>query len=148
MHVLPAEVGPAQRHLDQSVRAGRGCGGDQKLSYVTLTLPPVSVGGVDVGFAQRVKALACTAPLHDLDTRKTQVQTADFSVFQMSELALHAIDLVTLAMDFDAGAHPQRIVVDLTRYAAQQAPDRPIGDHERAARWVLENLLGSSQMRV
>lgn len=32
------------------------------------------------GFAQRVKALATTAPLHDLDARKAQVQSADYTV--------------------------------------------------------------------
>lgn len=95
----------------------------------------------DIGFAQRVKALACTAPLHDLDVRKAQVQAADFSVYQMSELALHAIDLVTLAMDFDAGAAPERVIDDLTAYAGRQASDRETPEHSKVARWVLESLL-------
>jgi hypothetical protein len=111
-----------------------------------LSDPQVSVLSVsqtagDVGFAQRVKALACTAPLHDLDSRKGQVQAADFTVYQMSELALNAIDLVTLAMDFDAGAAPDRVVADLAGYAARQASDRDAAEHSRVARWVLENLL-------
>jgi hypothetical protein len=95
----------------------------------------------DVGFAQRVKALACTAPLHDLDARKSALQTADFTVYQMSELALNAIDLVTLAMDFDAGALPEKVIADLAGYVAQQAADRTAAEHERVARWVLESLL-------
>lgn len=102
---------------------------------------PVAAGVVDVGFAQRVKALACTAPLHDLDGRKAQVQTADFTVYQMSELALHAIDSVTLAMDFDTGADPERVIGDLAAHAAQQAPARPSQEHQKVARWVLENLI-------
>ncbi|MEV6598102.1 hypothetical protein AB0M36_14655 [Actinoplanes sp. NPDC051346] len=97
--------------------------------------------GSDVGFAQRVKALACTAPLHDLDSRKAQVQSADFAAYQMSELALNAIDLVTLAMDFDAGAPPERILTDLAAFAARQMPGRDDAEHSRVARWVLENLL-------
>ncbi|MCK9925844.1 hypothetical protein MXD62_01495 [Frankia sp. Mgl5] len=101
----------------------------------------MATGAIDIGFAQRVKALACTAPLHDLDARKGQVQAADFTVYQMSELALHAIDLVTLMMDFDAGADPGRVVVDLAGCAARQAPARDRAEHERAARWVLENLV-------
>lgn len=96
---------------------------------------------LDTGFAQRIKALACTAPLHDLDARKSSVQTADLTVYQMSELALHAIDLVTIAMDFDAGAPPERTVTELSRYAEEQAPDRSAAEHEHAAGWVLENLL-------
>lgn len=69
------------------------------------------------------------------------MQTADFSAYQMSELALNAIDLVMLAMDFDAGAAPKQIVSDLTAYAARQMPGRDDAEHVRVARWVLENLL-------
>lgn len=96
---------------------------------------------MSVGFTQRVKALATTAPLHDLDARKAQVQTADYSVYQMAELALHAIDLVTIAMDFDTGARPTAVLRDLGTRAAAQMPDRAPTEHERVASWVLENLL-------
>lgn len=93
------------------------------------------------GFAQRVKALATTTPLHDLDARKAQVQTSDFTAYQMAELALHAIDLVTIAMDFDTGARPEAVLRDLTTRVAVQAPDRAPAEHGRVASWVLENLL-------
>lgn len=93
------------------------------------------------GFTQRVKALATTAPLHDLDVRKAQVQSADYTVYQMAELALQAIDLVTIAMDFDTGARPVSVLKDLAAGVAAQAPDRPLAEHERVASWVLENLL-------
>jgi hypothetical protein len=93
------------------------------------------------GFAQRVKALATTAPLHDLDARKAQVQTADYTVYQMAELALHAIDLVTIAMDFDAGAEPTQVLRDLTARVAAQAPERSDAEQTRVASWVVENLL-------
>lgn len=105
----------------------------------------ISEGAVtSAGFAQRVKALATTAPLHDLDARKTQVQTADYSIYQMAEIALHAIDLVTIAMDFDAGAEPARVLRDLTARVAAQAPDRTESEHARVATWVVENLLNVS----
>ncbi|MDZ5662355.1 hypothetical protein SFC79_11320 [Nocardioides sp. S-58] len=93
------------------------------------------------GFAQRVKALATTAPLHDLDIRKSQVQAANYTTYQMAELALHAIDLVTIAMDFDTGALPATVRRDLSARAAEQVPDRAPEEHERVASWVLENLL-------
>lgn len=104
-------------------------------------MPDVTTIVGDVGFAQRVKALACTAPLHDLDMRKAQMQSADFTVYQMSELALNAIDLVTLAMDFDTGADPSGVVLELAAYAARQAPERPAVEHQKVAGWVLENLI-------
>lgn len=95
------------------------------------------------GFAQRIKALALTKPLHSMDDRKVQVQTADYSVYQMAELGLQAIDLVTIAMDFDTGAHPEKVATDLTRLVAEQAPDRGDAEHARVASWVLENLLNA-----
>ncbi|MDR1264284.1 MAG: hypothetical protein LBK42_01625 [Propionibacteriaceae bacterium] len=96
---------------------------------------------MSAGFAQRVKALATTAPLHDLDARKGQVQISDYTVYQMAELALHAIDLVTIAMDFDTGAKPETVLRDLVDRVAAQAPGRTAEEHQRVAEWVVENLL-------
>ena len=111
----------------------RYCGGVIDVCPV----PEISNGG----FALRIKALACTAPLHDLDARKNSVQIADYSVYQMAELALTAIDLVTIAMDFDRGARPDQVLAGLARAAATHAPDRPEAEHARVASWVLDNLL-------
>jgi hypothetical protein len=58
----------------------------------------------DDGVSRRLKALACTAPLHDLDARKTRLDWLDAAPYQMAEIGLQAIDQVTLAMDFDHGA--------------------------------------------
>jgi hypothetical protein len=90
-------------------------------------VPPVDVedwegkAAGDAAFAMRVKALACTAPLHDLDVRRSSIQTGDYAVYQMSELALQAIDLVTIAMDFDTGTRPSKVIADLTAIAAAHA---------------------------
>jgi hypothetical protein len=100
-----------------------------------------NVAPADSGFVQRAKALACTAPLHDLDARKSQLQGEDLTCYQMSEIALHAIDLVTLAMDFDRGASHEQVVTDLVPLVAAQAPDQQAGQHEQVARWVLNNLI-------
>ncbi|CAM5573109.1 hypothetical protein STENM36S_08628 [Streptomyces tendae] len=59
----------------------------------------------------------------------------------MAEVALAAIDLVTLNMDFDTGADHDQIVARLIPRVAAQAPSRPAAEHERVARWVLENLI-------
>ena len=59
----------------------------------------------------------------------------------MAELALAAIDLVTLQMDFDAGADHEQVVARLLPRVAAQAPQRDPREHERVARWVLENLV-------
>ncbi|MDJ0465829.1 hypothetical protein [Streptomyces sp. H27-C3] len=94
----------------------------------------------DEGLARRLRALACTAPLHDLDVRKANL-AGEYSVYAMAEVALAAIDLVTLNMDFDTGADHEQIVARLLPRVAAQSPRRPLAEHERVARWVLENLI-------
>lgn len=94
----------------------------------------------DEGLARRLRALACTAPLHDLDARKANL-AGEYSVYGMAEVALAAIDLVTLNMDFDTGADHDQVVARLIPRIAAQAPQRPVEEHERVARWVLENLI-------
>ncbi|MGW1782073.1 hypothetical protein ACWCQQ_23465 [Streptomyces sp. NPDC002143] len=94
----------------------------------------------DEGLARRLRALACTAPIHDLDVRKANL-AGEYSVYGMAEIALAAIDLVTLNMDFDTGADHDQIVARLLPRIAAQAPQRPVAEHERVARWVLENLI-------
>jgi hypothetical protein len=96
---------------------------------------------VDAGVARRLKALACTAPLHDLDARKVHLDWCDAARYQMAEIALQAIDQVTLAMDFDHGADQAQVVRRLRPFVAAQHPDAPPGEHERVAQWVIENLI-------
>ncbi len=102
---------------------------------------PVAPGpAADEGLARRLKALACTAPLHDLDVRKANL-AGEYSGYAMAEVALAAIDLVTLSMDFDTGADHEQIVARLQPRVAAQTPGRPAEEHQRVARWVLENLI-------
>ncbi|KAA9160355.1 hypothetical protein FPZ12_017440 [Amycolatopsis acidicola] len=101
----------------------------------------ISGGLVDEGLARRLKALACTAPLHDLDARKAKLDWADATVYQMAEIALHTIDQVTIAMDFDTGADHEDVIRRLQPFIAAQAPDRLADEHQRVARWVLDNLI-------
>lgn len=101
---------------------------------------PAQGPAADEGLARRLRALACTAPLHDLDVRKANL-AGEYSVYAMAEVALAAIDLVTLHMDFDTGADHEQIVARLLPRVAAQAPRRPAAEHERVARWVLENLI-------
>jgi hypothetical protein len=108
----------------------------QRSSGVRLAPGPAA----DEGLARRLKALACTAPLHDLDVRKANL-AGEYSVYAMAEVALAAIDLVTLNMDFDTGADHEQIISRLLPRIAAQTPRRPADEHARVARWVLENLI-------
>ncbi|MEU8786378.1 hypothetical protein [Streptomyces sp. NPDC048637] len=101
---------------------------------------PAPGPAADEGLARRLRALACTAPLHDLDVRKANL-AGEYGVYAMAEVALAVIDLVTLNMDFDTGADHEEIVAKVLPRVAAQATRRPTGEHERVARWVLENLI-------
>jgi hypothetical protein len=109
---------------------------------VQSTVPVVGdvVGVLDTSFTLRAKALACTAPLHDLDARKAQM-AGDWTCYQMGELALNAIDLVTLAMDFDRGAAADEVIAGMVQLAVAQAPERARAEHFAVCRWVLESLI-------
>src|SRR5437016_2818143 len=50
---------------------------------------------VDDGLARRLKALACTAPLHDLDARKVRLDWADAAAYQMAEVAFQEAAQIT-----------------------------------------------------
>src|SRR5436190_1407233 len=92
---------------------------------------PAPGPAADEGLARRLRALACTAPLHDLDVRKANL-AGEYGVYAMAEVALAAIDLVTLNMDFDTGADHDQIVARLLPRIAAQAPAR-LADAQLAA---------------
>jgi hypothetical protein len=96
---------------------------------------------LDDGLSRRLKALACTAPLHDLDNRKSHVDWADAAKYQMAEIGLQIIDQVTIAMDFDRGADHQQVIARTVPFIALQATDRDTEEHRRVAQWVLDNLI-------
>ncbi|MFI6337121.1 hypothetical protein [Streptomyces sp. NPDC050535] len=50
------------------------------------------------------------------------MEWADVRGHQTAETALHVIDQVTIAMDFDSGADPVSVVSQVARFAAVQQP--------------------------
>ncbi|MEV7122833.1 hypothetical protein [Kitasatospora griseola] len=102
---------------------------------------PMPANLPDEGLVRRAKALACTAPLQSLDAHKASLEGIDARGYQMSQLALHAIDQVTIAMDFDHGADPERVIRQLIRYAGLQQPQHTEEEHRRIAEWVLNKLI-------
>ncbi|MFI9100526.1 hypothetical protein ACIGXA_08355 [Streptomyces fildesensis] len=95
----------------------------------------------DEGFTRRLKALACTAPLHDLDIRKANLPWVDGSHYQMAEVALQIIDHVAIAMDYDTGANHEQVLLRAQGFVGWQAPGRPSDEHARVAGWVLNSLI-------
>ncbi|MEC4571072.1 hypothetical protein [Streptomyces virginiae] len=122
---------------------GLGRGGWVNFEHAT----PAGSTGADEGLLQdeglirRAKALACTAPLHDLDANKGMLEWADVKVYQMAEIALHTIDQVAIAMDFDTGASRGHVLGRVKRFVARQAPERSDEEHAQVAGWVLDSLI-------
>lgn len=94
-----------------------------------------------LGLATRVKALAVADPVLDLERRKPLLTSRDWAGYQMEELALTAIDTVTLKMDFEDGVQHEDVVSAVARVAGLQMPDRGNDEHLEVARWVLESLV-------
>ncbi|MEU6156163.1 hypothetical protein ABZ816_39940 [Actinosynnema sp. NPDC047251] len=94
-----------------------------------------------MGLTRRLKALACTVPLHELDYHKAKLDWVDASIYQMAEIAMHTIDHITIAMDFDTGAVHDAVRERVVPFVAAQAPGRSPDEHRRVARWVLEKLI-------
>lgn len=95
----------------------------------------------DDGLVRRVKALACTAPLQALEDNKGSLGRVDARPYHMVELALHTIDQVAMAMDFDKGAEHAKVIEQVSHFAAVQVPDQQAHEHRAVAEWVLHKLI-------
>jgi len=101
----------------------------------------------DEALARRAKAMACTVPLHHLETNKGRVRDGAFSPYTVWGLAFVAIDTVTVQMDFDRGAAHEAVVDALLPYARRQAPELDDEIHRAVCKWVLDELIGTSSQR-
>ncbi|MEU1281574.1 hypothetical protein [Streptomyces sp. NPDC005805] len=95
----------------------------------------------DDGLVRRVKALACTAPLQALEDNKGSLGRVDARPYHMVELALHTIDQVAMAMDFDKGAEHAKVIEQVGHFAALQVPEQGRHEHRAVAEWVLHKLI-------
>ena len=65
---------------------------------------------------------------------RRKLDWADATIYQMAEIALHTIDQVTIAMDFDTGAGHDQVIDRLLPFIAAQAPARTPDEHDRVAK--------------
>jgi hypothetical protein len=97
-------------------------------------------GQRDQSRSRRVRALLCTAPLHELQATRPN-RGGIFPSLDCFDLALGAIDFVVDHMGFDTGAEPEAVVAHLFGEIIDWVPDADEDDAEGAARAINEVLI-------
>lgn len=97
-------------------------------------------GQRDESRTRRVRALLCTAPLHDLQANRAN-RGGVFPELDCFDLALGAIDFVVDHMGFDSGADPEAVVAHLFGEIVDWVADASEDDIEGAARTINEVLI-------
>ena len=116
--------------IDELAETGWDAGADPAL----FTTP-----GAIESLGRRVRAIAFTKPLHDLEAGKVRLGGEAWARLNMVELAFHAVDVVALRMDFDTGASYDDVVVAISSLASLQVPG--LEYPERVGERVVEGLI-------
>ncbi|MFE2996876.1 hypothetical protein ACFXG4_17895 [Nocardia sp. NPDC059246] len=94
-----------------------------------------------LGPAIRGRALAVADPVLDLERCKSLLTSRDRTGYQMEELALNAIDTITLKRDFEDGTKHEDVVVAVVGVARSQMPGHSTEEHDEVAGWILDSLV-------
>lgn len=95
---------------------------------------------------RRVKALAATVPIEELDRAKGSYSGGFWGLYDLRTLAVAAIDWIALALGVSSGASPTTTTTFLAGQAARQQPSRDPEEHRQVAARVLERLIGDGEV--
>jgi len=95
---------------------------------------------------RRVKALAATVPIEELDRSKGSFAGSFWEAYDLRTLAVAAIDWIALALGVSSGAAPEAVTAFLTTQAARQQPARSPEEHHQVAARVLARLVGDGEV--
>lgn len=98
----------------------------------------------DAAVVRRVKAVAATRPLHDLERNKSSYEGDFWDRYDLLSLAVAAIDQVALAMGVSAGILYDDAVSYLAVQASRQQPGDTDAIWEAVARRVLDGLISDA----
>jgi hypothetical protein len=101
----------------------------------------LSIATDDSAITRRVKAIAATRPLHDLERNKVSFGGDHWDHYDLMSLAIATIDEVALAMGVSAGRSYDEALAHSARQAARQNPEADETEHELVASRVLGALL-------
>lgn len=99
----------------------------------------------DDAFSGRVRALLRTRPLAEADRNR---QAWSDQQYDMSTLALAAIDAIIARQGFDDELTYDQAADVLIRLVAASHPDQPRAEHEHVARYVIDTLLNRRDREV
>ncbi len=94
----------------------------------------------DPSRANRVRALICTEPLHELQANRGR-RGGIFAALDCYDIALATIDFVVDQMGFDSGAEPGAVVDFICAEVARFAPEAGAGEVDEAASAINEALI-------
>jgi methionine salvage enolase-phosphatase E1 len=92
----------------------------------------------------RMRALAVVYPVLALDASKAKKERG-WDTYRMAELALAAIDFVTLRTDMRTAVRQETVVEHVAEFAALQQPGRTGEEYRAVARWVTERLINTEE---
>ncbi|MEU2415764.1 hypothetical protein ABZ736_31010 [Streptomyces sp. NPDC013099] len=92
----------------------------------------------------RIRALAVGSPLVALDSSKAKKERG-WDRYRLAELALAAIDFVTLRTDMTSAVRQDAVVEHVAEFAALQLPERAGEEYRAVARWVTERLINTEE---
>jgi hypothetical protein len=102
----------------------------------------------DAAVVRRVKAIASTRPLHDLDRNKSSWDGQHWVHYDLLSLGLAVIDQVALAMGISAGILYDDAVRYVAEQAARQHPDGRTEHHRAVGERVIGGLVSDSPHEV
>lgn len=94
--------------------------------------------------ARRRRTLAHLSPIFEVHlNRARNPSDVDWAAYDFVALIQLSVDTIALSsgLDGNLGAPRDAVLDEMTRGAAMMAPRRPVGEHERVARFVLDHLL-------
>ncbi|MGW6899997.1 hypothetical protein ACWGF2_25800 [Streptomyces sp. NPDC054919] len=92
----------------------------------------------------RIRALAVASPLMALDSSKAKKERG-WDRYRMAELALAAIDFVTLRTDMTSAVRQDTVVEHVAEFAALQLPEQTGEEYRAVAPWVTERLINTEE---
>ncbi|MGQ0744189.1 MAG: hypothetical protein ACT4OS_07630 [Acidimicrobiales bacterium] len=100
----------------------------------------------DTANLRRVKALAATVPIEDLERSKGGLSGDFWALYDLRTLAVALIDWIALALGVTDGASPEAAAAFVADQARRQQCDRPSSEHAQVAARVLDKLVGDGEV--